>query len=78
MLSVGFSTSFIQTILSEEEEVNNQRNLVHNAENLETLLSSNDIYKKKGKIPNEKSTQSPIVTPNNATSMSSAPTSLPI
>jgi hypothetical protein len=49
MLSVGFNNSFIQTVLSEEEEVNNQSTHVHNAGDLETLLSSNDLYKQKGK-----------------------------
>jgi hypothetical protein len=51
MLSVGFNNSFIQTVLSEEEEVNSQSTHVHNAGDLETLLSSNDLYKQKGKIP---------------------------
>jgi hypothetical protein len=49
MLSVGFNNSFIQTVLSEEEEVNNQSTHVHNTGDLETLLSSNDLYKQKGK-----------------------------
>jgi hypothetical protein len=79
MLSIGFSNTFIQTILSEEEEeVNIQSTLVHNSSGLETLLSSDDLYKKKGKIPSEICAQSPVVTPNNATSRSSTPTTHPI
>jgi hypothetical protein len=78
MLSVGFNNSFIQIVLSEEEEVNCQSNHVHNTSNLETLLSSNDIYKKKGKHPSERSAQSLVVTPKNATSKSSAPVAHPV
>jgi hypothetical protein len=51
MISVGFSNSFIHTILNEEEEGNNQISPVHNAGDLETLLSTNDFYKQKGKVP---------------------------
>jgi hypothetical protein len=78
MLSVGFINSFIQTILNEEEEVKNQSTHVHNSGDLETLLSSNDIYKQNGKSPSERSVQYPVVTPKNNTSRSSAPTTHPI
>ena len=78
MLSMGFSNSFIHTILNEEEEGNNQSTHVHNVGGLETLLSTNDFYKKKGKIPSERSAQYPIVTPNNTTSWRNAPMAHPI
>jgi hypothetical protein len=45
MQSVGFSNSFIQTILSEEEEINSQNTLARDTSNLETLLNNNDHYK---------------------------------
>jgi hypothetical protein len=64
MLSVGFSNSFIQTTLNEEEEEgNNQSTPVHEAGDLETILSTNELYKQKGKGPSERSAQSPVVTP---------------
>jgi hypothetical protein len=53
MLSVGFNISFIHTILN-EEEYNNQGTHVHNVGDLETILSTNEFYKKKGKGPSEK------------------------
>jgi hypothetical protein len=61
--------------LSEEEEVNSQNTHVHNTGDLETLLSNNDLYKKKGKNPSERSAQYPVVTSKNATSRSSTPSS---
>jgi hypothetical protein len=78
MLSVGFSNSFIQTILNEEEEGNNQSTLVHDVGDLETLLSSNDFYKQRGKGPSERSAQSPVVTPKNTTSRRNAPVAHPV
>jgi hypothetical protein len=78
MLSIGFSNSFIQTILSEEEEFNIQNTHVHNTGDLETLLSSNDLYKKKGKNLGERSAQSPIFTPKNVTSRSNTPSAHPV
>jgi hypothetical protein len=41
---------------------------------LETLLSTNEFYKQKGKGPSEKRTQSPVVTPKTTTSQSNVPT----
>jgi hypothetical protein len=55
MLSIGFSNPFIQIVSSEEEEVNSESTHVNKYGNLETLLSNNDICKKKGKGPNERS-----------------------
>jgi len=78
MISVGFSKSFIQTTLNEEEEGNNQSTHVYKAGDLETILSTNELYKKKGKGPSERSAQSPVVTPKNTTSQSNAPTTHPI
>jgi hypothetical protein len=72
MLSIGFNKYFIQNVLSEEEEFNSQSTHLHNFGDLEILLSSNDFYKQKGKILNKKSGQSPVVTPKNSTSRSSA------
>jgi hypothetical protein len=74
MFSVGFSNSFIRTIFNEEEEeVNNQRNHVHDVGDLETLLSNNDFYKQRGKGPSERSAQYLVVTPRNIISRSNAP-----
>jgi hypothetical protein len=67
MQSMGFSNYFIQNVLSEEEEVNFQNTHVHETGDLETLLSSNDLYKQKGKSTGEKSDESPVVTLKNAT-----------
>jgi hypothetical protein len=47
MLSVGFNNSFIQTTFNEEEEGNNQSIHVDKAGDLETILSTNELYKKK-------------------------------
>jgi hypothetical protein len=44
---------------------------------LETILSTNDFYKQKGKGPSEKRTQSLVVTPKNTTSQSNAPMAHP-
>jgi hypothetical protein len=60
-----------------EEEYNNLGAPTHNVGDLETILSTNEFYKKKGKGPSEKSTQYPVVTPKNNTSWSNAPTSQP-
>jgi hypothetical protein len=67
MLSVGFSNSFIKTILNEEEEGNIQSTHVHDNGYLETLLRSNDFYKKRGKGPSDRSDQYRVPTPNNTT-----------
>jgi hypothetical protein len=67
MLAVGFNNSFIHTFLS-EEEYNNLGPPSYNVGDLETLLSTNEFYKKKGKGPNGNSTQSPTVTPKTTTS----------
>jgi hypothetical protein len=54
MLIVGFSNSFIHTVLGEEEH-NNMGNPTHTTSNLETILSTNELYKHRGKGPSEKS-----------------------
>jgi hypothetical protein len=74
MLTVGFSNSFIHTVLGEEED-NNLGTPIHIVGDLETVFSTNEFYKHKGKGPNEKSSQSPNVTPKTTTSWSNAPTS---
>jgi hypothetical protein len=76
MMEVGFNNSFIHSVLSEEED-NNLGSPTHNASDLETILSTNEFHKKKGKGPNEKSAQSPIITPKTTTSRSSAPMTHP-
>jgi hypothetical protein len=76
MLAVGFRNSFIHTVLSEEEN-NNLGAPAHNDGDLETVLSTNEFYKKKGKGPDEKSVQSPTITSNTTTSHSNAPTAHP-
>jgi hypothetical protein len=76
MFSVGFNNSFIHTILSEEED-NNFGAPAHNVGDLETILSTNEFYKKKGKGPSKNSAQSPIVNPKTTTSQSNAPTTHP-
>jgi hypothetical protein len=70
---VGFSNSFIQTILNEAEEGNIQRTVLHDVGDLETLLSSNDFYKQRGKGLSERSAQSPVASPKNTTSRNNAP-----
>jgi hypothetical protein len=56
MISVGFNNSFIYTTLSEEEEeANNQSTLVQKVGDIETILNTNELYKKKGKSPSERS-----------------------
>jgi hypothetical protein len=67
MLAVGFNNSFIHIVLSEEED-NNLGAPTHNVGDLETVLSTNEFYKQKGKGPSEKSAQSPTVTPKTTTS----------
>jgi hypothetical protein len=64
--------------LNEEEEGNNQSTLVHDVGDLETIPSTNDFYKQKGKGPNERSAQSPVATLKNTTSWRNAPTTHPI
>jgi hypothetical protein len=76
MLAVGFNNSFIHIVLSEEED-NNLGAPTHNVGDLETILSTNEFYKQKGKGPSEKSAQSPTVTPKTTTSRSNAPTTHP-
>jgi hypothetical protein len=51
---------------------------VHEAGDLETVLSTNEFYKKKGKGPSERSSQSPVVTPKTTASRSNAPTTHPV
>jgi hypothetical protein len=76
MLVVRFKNSFIYTIMSEEED-NNLGTTSHNVGDLETILITNEFYKKKGKGPSEKSTQSPVVTPKTTTYQSNSPMAHP-
>jgi hypothetical protein len=54
MLTMSFSSSFIHTILG-EEEYNNLGNPTHIVDDLEMVLSTNELYKQRGKSPSEKS-----------------------
>jgi hypothetical protein len=76
ILAVGFNNSFVHTVLSEEED-NNLGAPTHNAGDLELILNTNEFYKKKGKGPNEKSVQSPTVTPKNTKSRRNSPVAHP-
>jgi hypothetical protein len=44
---------------------------------MEMVLSINEFYKKKGKGPNDKSSQSPTVTPKTTTSQRNSPVAHP-
>jgi hypothetical protein len=76
MLTMGFSNSFIHTVLGEEED-NHLGNPTHTVGDLETVLSTNELYKQRGKGPSEKSAQSPTINPKTTTPRSSAPVAHP-
>jgi hypothetical protein len=76
MLTVGFSNSFIHTVLGEEQD-NHQGNPTHTVDDLETVLSTNELYKHRGKSLGKKSVQSPTVNPETTTPRSSAPSAHP-
>jgi hypothetical protein len=65
MLTMGFSSSFIHTVLGEEED-NNLGNPTNIAGDLETVLSTNELYKHRGKGPSE------TITPKISTPQSNA------
>jgi hypothetical protein len=76
LLVVGFNNSFTKTILNEDK----YKTLgipSHDNGNLETVLNTNDSYKKKRKGPGEKSAQSPTATPKSTTSRRSTPMAYP-
>jgi hypothetical protein len=73
MLTMGFCSSFIHTFLGEEED-NKVGNPTHTVGDLEMVLSTNELYKQRGKGPSEKSAKSPNVTPNTSTPQRSART----
>jgi hypothetical protein len=76
MLSIGFNKLFIHTMFNEEED-NNQGDPVHNVGDLETILSTNKFYKKKGKGSSENISQSLVVTPKITTSRRNYPMTPP-
>jgi hypothetical protein len=76
LLVVGFNSSFINTILNEDED-NASGSPAHDTDDLETILNTNESYKQKRKGPGEKSAQSPTATPKTTTSRSSTPTTYP-
>jgi hypothetical protein len=47
MLYAGFSNSFIQTTLNEEEEGNHHSSPIYKVGDLETILSTNEFHKQK-------------------------------
>jgi hypothetical protein len=73
LLSVGFNNSFNNEILNEYRD-NSSGTLAHDTDDLETILNTNESYKKRGKGLGEKSVQSSTVTPKSTTPRSSAPT----
>ena len=73
LLAVGFNNSFIHTLLKEDKH-NDENTLALDVGDLETLQSTNELYKQQGKGPGEKSVQSPTATPKSTTSQSIAPT----
>jgi hypothetical protein len=76
LLAVGFNNYFIHTLLN-EDKYNDENTHVPNAGDLETLQSTNEMYKQQGKGPGDKSVQSPASTPKSMTSWSIAPTTHP-
>jgi hypothetical protein len=65
MVSVGFSNTLINTFIFGEEEGDNHdppaECIERKAGDIETIISTTDQYKKKGKPSNEKNAQSPII-----------------
>jgi hypothetical protein len=76
LLVVGFNNYFINTIMNEYGD-NASSTPSRDTDNLETILNTNDSYKKRGKGLGEKSAQSPTITPKSIASRSSAPTAYP-
>jgi hypothetical protein len=76
MLKLGFRNSFIRTVIGEEED-NHLSNPTHTVGDLEMVLNTNELYKQKGKGPNEKNPQSPIVNPKTTKPQRSAPMTHP-
>jgi len=76
LLIVGFSNYFIHTLLNKDRD-NDDNTLAPDVGDLETLQSTNELYKQQGKCPGEKSVQSPAATPKSTTSRSIAPTTHP-
>jgi hypothetical protein len=77
LLEIGFINSFINIVMNEDGD-NDSGTLARETGDLETILSTNESYKQKGKAPGKKSAQSPTVTPKSIASWSSAPTTHPI
>jgi hypothetical protein len=72
LLGIGFSNSFINTTLN-EDGYNASGIPSHDTGDLETILSTNESYKKRGKGSGEKRAQSPTVALKSTTSQSSDP-----
>ena len=66
MQSVGFSNAFTQTLIFGEEEGNTQDTLMQPIDDIETVISTTNQHNKKGRGPNEKGVQSPIVSQKNS------------
>jgi hypothetical protein len=67
LLVVGFNNSLINAILNEDED-NVSRTPSRDIGDFETILNTNESYKKRGKCLGEKSSQSSTVTPKSTTS----------
>jgi hypothetical protein len=72
LMAVGLSNYFVNVILNEDGD-NVSGTPARDTSDLETILSTNESYKRKGKGSDEKSDQSPTFTLKSTTSQSSAP-----
>jgi hypothetical protein len=73
LLAVGFSSSFIHRLLTEDRD-NDDNNPAFGDCDVETLQSANELYRQHGKVSGEKSVQSLASTPKSTTSQSIAST----
>ena len=73
LLAVGFNNYFTNTILNEDKD-NASDTPTHDSDDLETILSTNESYKQRGKGLGEKNAQSPTVMPKSTTYQRNAPT----
>jgi hypothetical protein len=76
LLVVIFNNYFINTILNEYGD-NASCTPTHDTDNLESIIITNESYKKRGKGLGEKSAQSPTVTPKSTSSRRKSSNGLP-
>jgi hypothetical protein len=72
LLVIGFNNSLINAILNEDDD-NVSCTPTHDIGDLETILNTNESYKKRRKGSGEKSSQSSTITPKSTTSHSNDP-----